>query len=62
MRKAELTALTGIRFYAVLLVFVTHVTELPGLEWLRTFHFFKVTGQAGVSVFFVLSGFILTYN
>ena len=62
MRNAELTSLTGIRFYAVLLVFVTHATELPGLEWLRHVHLFKVTGQAGVSVFFVLSGFILTYN
>ena len=62
MKKPELLPLTGIRFYAALLVFVAHTTEFPGLEWLREIHFFKVAGSMGVSVFFVLSGFILTYN
>ena len=62
MKKAELLPLTGIRFYAALLVFCAHLTDFPGLEWLRRFHFFDEAGALGVSVFFVLSGFILTYN
>jgi len=32
MRRAELPALTGIRFYAALFVFLSHVTIIPGME------------------------------
>lgn len=62
MRK-DIKALTGIRFFAALYVFLLHMdmripfTFLP--EWGRNF---VGQGRAGVNVFFVLSGFILTYT
>jgi len=59
MKAPELPALTGIRFFAASLVFAAHVTYLPGMVKLPSF--FDV-GESGVAVFFVLSGFILTYN
>ena len=62
MRKAELPALTGIRFYAALAVFLSHVTILPGMEALSGERLIFNAGVVGVSFFFVLSGFILTYN
>jgi peptidoglycan/LPS O-acetylase OafA/YrhL len=62
MRKEELPALTGIRFYAALAVFLSHVTTLPGMETFSGKHTVFHLGDLGVSFFFVLSGFILTYN
>ena len=62
MRKSELTALTGIRFYAALFVFLSHVPVIPGMEALSEQHLVFNAGVVGVSFFFVLSGFILTYN
>lgn len=62
MRK-DIKALTGIRFFAAFYVFLLHMdmripfTFLP--EWGRNF---VGQGRAGVNVFFVLSGFILTYT
>ena len=32
MRRPELPALTGVRFYAAILVYLSHVTLLPGME------------------------------
>lgn len=62
VRKAELPALTGIRFYAALLVFLSHLTIIPGMEALSGKRLIFNAGVVGVSFFFVLSGFILTYN
>ena len=62
MRKPELPALTGIRHYAALLVFLSHVTLIPGVESLTGRFLLFNAGVVGVSFFFVLSGFILTYN
>jgi peptidoglycan/LPS O-acetylase OafA/YrhL len=62
MRKAELPALTGIRFYAALFVYVSHIVQIPGMERLGGSYLFFNLGVVGVSFFFVLSGFILTYN
>jgi peptidoglycan/LPS O-acetylase OafA/YrhL len=62
MRKPELPALTGIRFYAALAVFLSHVTVLPGMETFSGGRLAFNAGVVGVSFFFVLSGFILTYN
>jgi len=62
MRKPELPALTGVRFYAALLVFLSHVVVIPGMESLAGRHLVFDAGVVGVSFFFVLSGFILTYN
>ncbi|QIY84687.1 acyltransferase [Chryseobacterium sp. NEB161] len=56
--KAMLNNLTGLRFYAALWVFLYHFfpvyTDLPKVDLLEV-------GYLGVDVFFVLSGFILTY-
>jgi peptidoglycan/LPS O-acetylase OafA/YrhL len=62
MRKPELPALTGIRFYAAVFVFLSHVIIIPGMENLSAGHLLFSAGVVGVSFFFVLSGFILTYN
>jgi peptidoglycan/LPS O-acetylase OafA/YrhL len=62
MRKAELPALTGARFYAALIVYLSHVTVLPGMDAYSHGILWFDAGVGGVSVFFVLSGFILTYN
>jgi peptidoglycan/LPS O-acetylase OafA/YrhL len=53
--KDRLDALTSLRFFAALLVFVFH-TKLFG-EYLDKY----LLGVVGVSFFFILSGFILTY-
>lgn len=61
-RQSHLGALTGLRFFAAAHVLVFHagLRELSGVpEWLQ-----NVAGHAdlSVSLFFILSGFILTYN
>ncbi|HEX9382904.1 MAG TPA: acyltransferase, partial [Gemmatimonadaceae bacterium] len=62
MRKAELSGLTGIRFYAAVPVYLSHVAMIPGMTALIGTNLFFNSGDVGVSFFFVLSGFILTYN
>lgn len=59
MKATELPALTGIRFFAATTVFLAHVAYLPGTAWFAPSF---GLGNFGVAVFFVLSGFILTYN
>jgi peptidoglycan/LPS O-acetylase OafA/YrhL len=62
MRTEELPALTGIRFYAALAVFLSHVSLVPKMERLSDGYKVFDLGIVGVSFFFVLSGFILTNN
>src|SRR2546425_11225754 len=63
MRKVELSGLTGIRFYAALVVFLYHVPNfIPGMTAFGGSNVFLNSGDLGVAFFFVLSGFILTYN
>jgi peptidoglycan/LPS O-acetylase OafA/YrhL len=62
MRTVELPALTGIRFYAALAVFLSHVSLIPNMEHLSDGRKIFNLGVVGVSLFFVLSGFILTVN
>jgi peptidoglycan/LPS O-acetylase OafA/YrhL len=60
-RVAPLPALTSLRFFAAFAVLLLHYRELLGPlpPWLlKAF----IGGQYGVTFFFVLSGFILTYN
>jgi peptidoglycan/LPS O-acetylase OafA/YrhL len=57
---AEIRPLTSLRFLAASLVFWEHIVMLPGFGWLVGYtHSF---GRIGVCVFFVLSGFILSYS
>lgn len=56
-QKTQLKSLTGLRFLAALAVFIAHIPE----TW-PEYDFGKAPiGAAGVSFFFVLSGFILAY-
>lgn len=58
--RAPLPALTGLRFVAALQVLLYHALPRDlGPGWLRAV---VGNGYVGVSLFFVLSGFILAYN
>lgn len=59
-----LPALTSLRFFAALLVFVSHLDFLKATPDVRIQDFFSnvlYQGYIGVTFFFVLSGFILSY-
>ena len=56
--------LNGLRFLAVLLVIVSHVEGIRGAFHLPNFWHVStipLLGQLGVDLFFVLSGFLITY-
>ncbi|WP_142270705.1 acyltransferase [Streptomyces sp. NBC_00080] len=75
-RRQSLPSLTGLRFLAAMLVFLTHATLLAGplrpTAPISFFNdqdiakaladFFQFAGPIGVSFFFVLSGFVLTWS
>ena len=68
-RVPDLPALTGVRFIAAFGVFFAHIMSFPGTECFPHPAFLgslRVTAMScavwGVGFFFVLSGFILTYN
>lgn len=56
-KKEQLQALTGMRFYAALLVFAHHINYLSNGKWISAFP----DGYMGVTFFYILSGFILSY-
>lgn len=56
----RLPALTGIRILAALAVYLSHVGPPAGAPpWLANFFF---SGYSGVTLFFILSGFVLAIN
>jgi peptidoglycan/LPS O-acetylase OafA/YrhL len=58
--RRPIEALTGLRFFAALLVVVSHFPHIIPID---RYHVSLVhQGAAGVAMFFVLSGFVLTYN
>ncbi|QIJ60628.1 acyltransferase [Streptomyces sp. JB150] len=67
---SRLPSLTGLRFLAALTVFVYHLSiPIPSLRLLaddrtefRLYRWFDQAGGLGVSFFFVLSGFVLTWS
>jgi len=59
-RPPQLPALTTVRFFAALYVALYHMVR-PFSRWGRWSEFFAA-GYVGVSFFFLLSGFILTYT
>ena len=58
--QATIHALTGLRFFAALLVFFSHFPELIPIDGAAVA--LERQGAAGVTIFFVLSGFVLTYR
>ena len=62
-RQGQLDSLTGLRFFAAMMVFVNHLLfAFPDLSTEGLIHdVFEPLGTAGVCFFYVLSGFILTY-
>lgn len=56
--KPQILPLTGLRFFAALIVVVHHFAT-PDNVWLANF---KLHSFLGVTLFFVLSGFILSYT
>jgi peptidoglycan/LPS O-acetylase OafA/YrhL len=60
-RRPHLRALTGLRFLAAFQVLAYHMLPLPATTpgWLRAL---VGNGYVGVGLFFVLSGFVLTYT
>jgi peptidoglycan/LPS O-acetylase OafA/YrhL len=56
----EILPLTSLRFIAASLVFLEHIPMIPGLEWLETDR--QWLGKIGVSIFFVLSGFVISWS
>ena len=59
--RQHLHELSSLRFFAAFAIVVLHFRDYLGVsnESLMTF---LVSGQYGVTFFFILSGFILTYN
>lgn len=59
MPRADIDPLTGFRFVAAMMVFFSHYA-IPGVS--GTALRIAQSGYAGVTLFFVLSGFIIAYN
>ena len=55
--------LNGLRFVAASLVMICHIEQWKGLNGLHRslLPFFDKIGSLGVTLFFVLSGFLITY-
>ena len=57
--------LNGLRFIAALLVIIHHIEQLKSIfsidNYLGTVPFIHIIGKLGVILFFVLSGFLITY-
>lgn len=61
-RRPHLHALTGLRFFAALYVVLFHYAKYSldqGPRWLKSFN---TSGPVAVSLFFILSGLVLTYG
>ena len=56
--------LNGLRFIAAFLVIIHHIEQFKNLWNIPNFYYkssIKSLGDVGVTVFFVLSGFLITY-
>lgn len=53
--------LDGLRFIAALMVIVTHIEQMKMFKKMAYYKYPMHTGTLGVTIFFVLSGFLITY-
>ncbi len=63
-RKIYFPGLNGLRFWAAFFVILHHVEQFKlwqGMPNLFRNNFFESIGHQGVSLFFVLSGFLITF-
>jgi peptidoglycan/LPS O-acetylase OafA/YrhL len=58
----QIPSFTGVRFFAVVLVYFHHFNTIPKDYSLGYLHGIFQEGYIGVTLFFVLSGFIITYR
>jgi peptidoglycan/LPS O-acetylase OafA/YrhL len=56
----RLEPLTGLRIFAALVVFLSHIPKPPGAP--AFLQAFMDAGYSGVTLFFILSGFIIAWN
>ena len=67
VKKIFFPNLDGLRFVAFFMVFLWHAFKRPfelldvKNSWLQKIFYLFVNGKTGVSIFFVLSGFLITY-
>lgn len=63
--KVYFPNLNGIRFFAALLVIIHHIEQYKDIHELPSYWdkipFIEIIGRLGVTLFFVLSGFLITY-
>ena len=60
--RPAITALTGVRFLAALDVVLYHFDRVPLPAWAHPLKNIIASGYVGVSLFFLLSGFIMAYS
>ena len=58
-RPARVESLTGLRWFAAFFVFIHHAANLAPIRWITVWSWL---GVSGVTFFFVLSGFVLTWS
>jgi peptidoglycan/LPS O-acetylase OafA/YrhL len=67
LKKVYFPNLNGVRFIAALLVTITHIEQIKSMFGLPNYwdgnrnEFIDIVGKLGVILFFVLSGFLITY-
>lgn len=62
MVKKQLYGITIFRFVAAFYVFIFHMNIRENISSTPFINAFISNGAIGMSIFFILSGFILTYN
>lgn len=62
LNRELISPLTSIRFFAALVVVLSHFTQLELISFPSSILDFFDHGRSAVSLFFVLSGFVLTYT
>ena len=64
-QKIYFPNLNGLRFIAAFLVIIHHIEQIKSLSkienYWETIPFIGIIGKLGVVLFFVLSGFLITY-